>query len=114
MSYQGTAVPSQAAQKVITVAVAGNPNADKSTLINAIAGSRFLGIPIFLAAMWLMFKLTFDLSAPFGDWLDGMIAGPFMRWTAAGLGAVGAPDWTVSPAVDGVMAGVGFVLVFLP
>jgi ferrous iron transport protein B len=82
--------------------------------IDRIVLNRFLGIPIFLAAMWLMFKLTFDLSAPFGDWLDGMIAGPFMRWTAAGLGAVGAPDWTVSLAVDGVMAGVGFVLVFVP
>ncbi|TRO79749.1 ferrous iron transport protein B [Trichloromonas acetexigens] len=82
--------------------------------IDRIVLNRFLGIPIFLAAMWLMFKLTFDLSAPFGDWLDGMIAGPFMRWMAAGLGAVGAPDWTVSLAVDGVMAGVGFVLVFVP
>ena len=82
--------------------------------IDRIVLNRFLGIPIFLAAMWLMFKLTFDLSAPFGDWLDGMIAGPFMRWTAAGLGAVGAPDWTVSLAVEGVMAGVGFVLVFVP
>ena len=82
--------------------------------IDRIVLNRFLGIPIFLAAMWLMFKLTFDLSAPFGDWLDGMIAGPFMRWTAAALGAVGAPDWTVSLAVDGVLAGVGFVLVFVP
>jgi len=82
--------------------------------IDRIVLNRFLGIPIFLAAMWLMFKLTFDLSAPFGDWLDGMIAGPFMRWTAAALSAVGAPDWTVSLAVDGVLAGVGFVLVFVP
>ncbi len=82
--------------------------------IDRIVLNRFFGIPIFLAAMWLVFKLTFDLSSPFGDWLDGMIAGPFMRWTAAGLGLIGAPDWTVSLAVDGVMAGVGFVLVFVP
>ena len=82
--------------------------------IDRIVLNRFLGIPIFLGAMWLMFKLTFDLSTPFADWLDAMIAGPFNRWTAAGLGAVGAPDWTVSLAVDGVIAGVGFVLVFVP
>jgi len=82
--------------------------------IDRIVLNRFLGIPIFLAAMWLMFKLTFDLSSPFGDWLDGMIAGPFRRWTEAGLGLVGAPDWTVSLALDGVIAGVGFVLVFVP
>jgi ferrous iron transport protein B len=82
--------------------------------IDRIVLNRFLGIPIFLAAMWLMFKLTFDLSSPFGDWLDGMIAGPFRRWVEAGLGLVGAPDWTVSLALDGVIAGVGFVLVFVP
>ena len=90
------------------------PKEELTEKIDRIVLNRFLGIPIFLAAMWLMFKLTFDLSSPFGDWLDGMIAGPFMRWTAAALGAVGAPDWTVSLAVDGVLAGVGFVLVFVP
>ncbi len=82
--------------------------------IDRVVLNRFLGIPIFLAAMWLVFKLTFDIATPFADWLDAMIAGPFMRWTAAGLGMIGAPDWTVSLAVDGVMAGVGFVLVFVP
>jgi len=82
--------------------------------IDRIVLNRFLGIPIFLGAMWLMFKLTFDISAPFGDWLDGMIAGPFRRWVEAALGAIGAPDWTVSLALDGVISGVGFVLVFVP
>ncbi len=82
--------------------------------IDRIVLHRLFGIPIFLAAMWLVFKLTFDLSSPFGDWLDGMIAGPFRRWIEAGLGLVGAPDWTVALALDGVIAGVGFVLVFVP
>jgi ferrous iron transport protein B len=82
--------------------------------IDRIVLNRFLGIPIFLAAMWIVFKLTFDLSAPFGDWIDGMTNGPFKRWAAAILGAVGAPDWTVSLVNDGIIAGVGFVLVFVP
>ncbi|WP_305042139.1 ferrous iron transport protein B [Geoalkalibacter sp.] len=82
--------------------------------IDRIVLNRFLGIPIFLGAMWLMFKLTFDVATPFADWLDALIAGPFMRWTAAGLGLLGAPDWTLSLAVDGVLSGVGFVLVFVP
>ncbi|OGW45422.1 MAG: ferrous iron transport protein B, partial [Nitrospirae bacterium GWC2_57_9] len=76
--------------------------------------NRFLGIPIFLAAMWLMFKLTFDLSTPFVDWIDAMTAGPFKRWTEAILGVLGASDWMVSLATDGIIAGVGFVLVFVP
>lgn len=88
--------------------------AELTEKIDRVVLNRFLGIPIFLAAMWLMFKLTFDIATPFADWLDAMIAGPFMRWTAAGLGVLGAPDWTVSLAVDGVISGVGFVLVFVP
>ncbi|MBI5443041.1 MAG: ferrous iron transport protein B [Deltaproteobacteria bacterium] len=82
--------------------------------IDRIVLNRFLGIPIFFAAMWLVFKLTFDLSSPFGDWIDTMANGPFKRWTAALLGVAGAPDWTVSLVNDGVIAGVGFVLVFVP
>ncbi len=82
--------------------------------IDSIALNRFLGIPIFLASMWLVFKLTFDVSTPFVDWVDEMTAGPFTRWTEAILGFLRAPEWTISLATDGVIAGVGFVLVFIP
>jgi len=89
-------------------------NIELTEKIDRIVLNRFLGIPIFAVAMWLLFKLTFDLSSPFSDWLDAMTNGPFKRWTAAILGAVGAPDWTVSLVNDGVIAGVGSVLVFVP
>lgn len=82
--------------------------------IDRIVLNRFLGIPIFLAAMWLVFKLTFDLSSPFADWLDAMTSGPFKRWAEAILGGIGAPDWTVSLVNEGIISGVGFVLVFVP
>ncbi|TFH51032.1 MAG: ferrous iron transport protein B, partial [Methanothrix sp.] len=82
--------------------------------IDRIVLNRYLGIPIFLGAMWLVFKLTFDLSAPFADWLDAMTNGPFKRWAEFILGGIGAPDWTVSLVNDGIIAGVGFVLVFVP
>jgi len=76
--------------------------------------NRFLGIPIFLAAMWLTFKLTFDVATPFVDWIDAMTTGPFKRWAEAILGFIHAPEWTASLATDGIIAGVGFVLVFVP
>jgi ferrous iron transport protein B len=82
--------------------------------IDGIVLNRFLGIPIFLAAMWLMFKLTFDFSAPFADWIDVMTTGPFKRWAEALLGFVHAPAWTASLVTDGIIAGVGFVIVFVP
>ena len=82
--------------------------------IDRVVLNRFLGIPIFLAAMWLMFKLTFDLSKPLGDWINDMAGGPFKHWATSLLGLIGAPDWTVSLATEGVISGVGFVLVFVP
>jgi ferrous iron transport protein B len=88
--------------------------AELTEKIDRIVLNRFFGIPIFLAAMWLLFKLTFDLSSPFGDWIDAMTNGPFKRFASAILGSIGAPDWTVSLVNDGIIAGVGFVLVFVP
>ncbi|MEW6739611.1 MAG: ferrous iron transport protein B [Nitrospirota bacterium] len=82
--------------------------------IDRIVLNRFLGIPIFLSAMWLVFKFTFDVSTPFADWIDAMTAGPFKRWAEAILGFIQAPEWTVSLATDGIIAGVGFVIVFVP
>ena len=89
-------------------------NIEMTERIDRVVLNRFLGIPIFMAAMWLLFKLTFDLSAPFGEWIGAMTEGPFKRWASAILGGIGAPDWTVSLVNDGVIAGVGFVLVFVP
>ena len=90
------------------------PKQELTERIDRIVLNRFLGIPIFLAAMWLVFKLTFDLSTPFGDWIDATANGPLKRWAAAILGGVGAPDWTISLVNDGIISGVGFVLVFVP
>lgn len=82
--------------------------------IDRVVLNRFLGIPIFLAAMWLVFKLTFDLSQPFGDWIDGAAAGPLSRLAAKAITAVNGPLWIASLATEGVLAGVGFVLAFVP
>jgi len=87
---------------------------DLTERIDKIVLNRFLGIPIFLTAMWFVFKLSFDVSAPFVDWIDSMISGPFKRWTEAMLMFIKAPEWMVSLATDGIIAGAGFVLVFVP
>jgi ferrous iron transport protein B len=101
----------------LTREVLRKPELKKTELterIDRVVLNRFLGIPIFLAAMWLIFKLTFDLSKPFGDWIGDMASGPFKHWTQALVTAIGAPDWTVSLATEGVISGVGFVLAFVP
>ncbi|MBU0512097.1 MAG: ferrous iron transport protein B [Chloroflexi bacterium] len=86
-----------------------------SDRIDQIVTHRLLGIPIFLIAMWAVFKLTTDVSAPYLDWVDGVIGGPITNWVMAILGAIGAGGtWVESLFVDGIIAGVGGVLVFVP
>jgi ferrous iron transport protein B len=85
-----------------------------SDRIDQVVANRVLGIPVFLLMMYVVFRLVQDVSAPFLDWVDGVIAGPISRWSISVLAAVGGPDWLQSLVLDGVIAGVGGVLAFLP
>ena len=82
--------------------------------LDRVLTNRWLGLPIFFAVMFVVFKLVVDVSAYFLDWVDAVIGGPVTRWTTGLLGMASAPDWFVSLAVDGVIAGVGAVVIFLP
>ncbi|MFZ2359432.1 MAG: ferrous iron transport protein B [Anaerolineae bacterium] len=82
--------------------------------IDDVAAHRVLGLPIFFLLMALVFKLTADVSAPFVDWIDATVNGVLAGWVTAGLTAISAPPWLLSLLVEGVMAGVGGVLMFLP
>jgi len=87
----------------------------RSDRIDRFVTHPIAGIPIFLALMWVVFKVTIDVSAPYLDWIDLVITGPITHWAAALLGAVGlGGTWVEQLAVDGVIAGVGGVLVFVP
>lgn len=85
-----------------------------SDRIDDVVTHRWLGLPIFFAVMYIVFRLVIDVSAPFLDWVDSVINGPIARWIAAGLAAVAAPEWLHSLVINGVVAGVGGVLVFVP
>ena len=94
------------------------PASDRMTVsdrIDKVVTHRWLGLPIFLASMWVVFKLTVDISAVFLDWVDGLMTGPIAGWMAALVHAIGLGDtWVESLVVDGVVAGVGGILVFIP
>ena len=76
---------------------------------------RILGLPIFLAIMWVVFRVTTDLSAVFLNWIAGVFSGPVSRLASAGLAAVGLGDtWAEGLVVDGLIGGLGAVLAFLP
>lgn len=74
---------------------------------------RFWSIPIFLGIMAVVFFLTFTI----GDWLKGYLEIGIERLSALindGLIAVGVGEMLRSLLVDGIIAGVGGILTFLP
>ncbi|MCL5429014.1 MAG: ferrous iron transport protein B [Chloroflexi bacterium] len=92
-----------------------NQTASHSDRIDRIVTSRLLGIPIFFFAMWATLKITADVSKPFLNWVSFVITGPITNWALGLLAAVGLNGtWFASLLVDGVIAGVGGVLVFVP
>ena len=81
-----------------------------SDRIDRILTNRVLGFPFFALFMWLMFFLTFFLGKYPMNWIDHLMRG---------LGNlintnITSPAWLQSMLVDGVVGGVGSVLVFLP
>lgn len=87
---------------------------DYTEKIDKIILNRFLGIPIFLLMMWFVFKIAFDVSSPFVDWIDSIISGPLKSWTEYFLTIMNTRGWIISLVTDGIIAGTGFVLVFVP
>jgi ferrous iron transport protein B len=88
---------------------------DRTDRVDAVLTNRYLGIPIFLALMWAVFKITTDIAGAFLDWIDGAIAGPISHFVESLVGLVGlGGTWVESLLVDGVLPGVGAVLVFVP
>lgn len=97
------------------VAVTAPDRLPMSDRIDKVVTHRWLGLPIFLASMWVVFKLTVDISAVFLDWIEGVVEGPISRWMAALIQVLGLGDgWVESLVVEGVVAGVGGILVFIP
>ncbi len=82
--------------------------------IDGIILNKFLGVPIFLALMWFVFKFTFDVSTPLVDWIDAVISGPLDKWVVIALEMIHTPAWVISLITEGVIAGVGFVIMFVP
>ena len=83
-----------------------------SDRIDSVITNRLFGIPIFLGLMYLVFKLTFTLGEPLMGWVE-----TFFGWLAGAVASfwpAGSESALKSLLVDGIISGVGGVLVFLP
>ncbi|MBP3407763.1 MAG: ferrous iron transport protein B [Bacteroidaceae bacterium] len=88
----------------------GNKDTQKKTRrIDRLVASRWLGFPIFILVMWIMFSSVFMLGAYPQEWIDslfGWLGGQAERFI---------PDGAVQDlVVNGIIGGVGSVAVFIP
>jgi ferrous iron transport protein B len=77
--------------------------------IDSVLIHQLFGIPIFLFFMWALFQLTFEIGSIPMEWIDA-----FFGWFGDTVGATIPNDDVRSLIVDGIIAGVGAVVLFVP
>ncbi|MFP3870767.1 MAG: ferrous iron transport protein B [Syntrophobacteria bacterium] len=82
---------------------------DLSRQIDHVLTNRLLGFPIFILFIWAMFQLTFTLGNYPMEWIDAGIG-----WLGAFAAEQAPPGLARDLLVNGVIAGVGSVAIFLP
>ncbi len=88
-------------------------NKDSTEKTDRILTHPIWGVPIFLCIMAMVFFLTFTI----GDWMKGYFEeflDVFSGYVSSFLGNIHAADWLISLIVDGIIAGVGGILTFIP
>ncbi|MGN0295210.1 MAG: ferrous iron transport protein B [Lachnospiraceae bacterium] len=87
-----------------------------SDKIDRIVTNRFLALPIFAAVMFLVYYISVTTVGSFvTDWTNDVLFGEIIPPAVQGfLESIGCADWLVSLIVDGIIAGVGAVLGFVP
>ena len=87
-----------------------------SDKIDRIVTNRWLAIPIFLLVMWVVYFLAINTIGTMGtDWVNDVLFGEIVPGAIEGfLDSIGTADWLKGLILDGIVAGVGAVLGFLP
>ena len=80
-----------------------------TAMIDTFVTHKLWGFPIFFALMWLMFWCTFSLGAYPQEWIDALVG-----WIGGGVDALLPAGPLRDLLVDGIIGGVGAVIVFLP
>lgn len=82
---------------------------DISRKIDSVLTNKIIGLPAFAFFIWLMFQSTFVIGQFPMDWLES-----FVGFLASGVSSIMPDGILKSLVVDGIISGVGGVLVFLP
>ena len=90
-----------------------------SDKIDKILTNRIIAIPAFLVIMYGLFKITFgEGPLGIGVWLQTIVGdfwdGPLTETILTSIENMGASEWALSLVGDGILAGLGGVISFLP
>ena len=77
--------------------------------IDAVVTNRWLAFPIFIAVLYIIFQATFSLGSYPMDWINSLV-----KITGEFVSEFMKSGWLKDLLVNGIIAGVGSVLVFLP
>jgi ferrous iron transport protein B len=87
---------------------------DASGKIDKVVLNRWLGIPIFLLVMYIVFLVTIQFGGAFIDFFDGFGATLFVDGFGHLLDGMGAPQWLVVILASGLGGGLQTVGTFVP
>ena len=103
-------------QKIVNTTV--KKAKDKLTVsdkIDRIVTNRILGIPIFVAVMWLVYYVSVTTVGTFvTDWTNDVFVVAIQDFFTNILTSIGAGDLVMGLVVDGIIGGLGAVLGFVP
>ena len=103
-------------QKIVNTTV--KKAKDKLTVsdkIDRIVTNRILGIPIFVAVMWLVYYVSVTTVGTFvTDWTNDVFVVAIQDFFSNILANIGASDMVMGLVVDGIIGGLGAVLGFVP
>ena len=103
-------------QKIVSTTVQkGKEKLTTSDKIDRIVTNRFLGIPIFMLVMWIVYYVSVTTVGTFvTDWTNDVFVVAIQDAATSALSAIGAGDMVMGLVVDGFIGGLGAVLGFVP
>ena len=103
-------------QKIVGTAVQkAKDKLTTSDKIDRIVTNRILGIPIFIAVMWIVYYISVTTVGSFvTDWTNDTFVGAIQDIVGNFLASAGASDLISGLVVDGIIGGLGAVLGFVP
>lgn len=98
-----------ALKETMTLGVGSKSHHEAAKILDAITTNKLFGIPIFIGVMCLMFWATFQVGAYPAGWIENGV-----NWLIAATESSLREGMFRSMLCDGIISGVGGVLVFLP